>query len=90
MTPTTSKELVCKHIFHLDCLARLTTFHCPLCRDPINMKEIFNINMNDIICMDDIYHYGLGYAPNIVNGPCRFCLGRPLIYYINYINLDIL
>ena len=34
----------CGHIFHKKCIVNLIKFNCPLCRYPIDVNKIFNIN----------------------------------------------
>lgn len=69
--------LNCGHSFHKSCIIKMTNFNCPLCRTKINLKSVFNISESEI-CIDDEYHFGYGYAPFIKDGPCRFCLKKPL------------
>ena len=73
-------ELECGHIFHKKCIVNLIKFNCPLCRYPIDVKKIFNINNK--LCNNDCSHYGFGYTPCVIDGPCRFCMGKPLHIYL--------
>ena len=76
----TSLELECGHIFHRKCISDLLKYICPLCRYPIDVKKIFNITYK--LCSNNNSHYGFGYAPNVIDGPCRFCTGKPLHIYL--------
>ena len=69
--------LDCGHIFHKECIKKITNFICPLCRYPIDLNKIFNLNYH--ICNGDPKtHYEYGYSPFVKNGSCRFCFGYPL------------
>ena len=74
--------LECNHQFHTQCIKKILSPKCPLCRNNIDYKKLFNINQK--ICGgESITHQGFGYSPYLENGPCRFCFGRPLQYYLN-------
>ena len=73
-----SITLTCNHIFHKYCLKNLVRYQCPLCREKISI-EIFSgkniIHAN--LCECD------NYCPFVKNGPCRFCYGMPIKYYLS-------
>ena len=74
-------ELECGHIFHRKCISGLSTHVCPLCRHSIDVKKLFNIN-NKLCNDEDSSHDEFGYAPNVIDGPCRYCTGKPLHIYL--------
>jgi hypothetical protein len=80
ITSNTEIILECNHIFHKKCISKLLKFNCPICRKSINIKKIFNIDKK--ICINDEFHYDFGYTPNVKDGPCRFCFGKPFSYYL--------
>ena len=72
--------LNCGHTYHKTCLVNILDNKCPYCRTII---DISHINKYSKVCANNKYHCEFGYSPCIKNGPCRFCFGKPLKYYIN-------
>lgn len=74
--------LNCGHTFHKACISKIMNKVCPLCRKPINFREILDIDKNARICKnaESIDHI---YSPFIKGGECRFCFGRPIEFFLS-------
>ena len=73
--------LNCGHTFHKTCISKILNKVCPLCRKPINFREILNIDKNVRICKNAASNDHI-YSPMIKNGECRFCFGRPIEFFL--------
>lgn len=74
-----SITLTCNHIFHKSCLKNLVRYHCPLCREKISIETLLGKNITHAnLCECDN-----NYCPFVKNGPCRFCYGMPIKYYLS-------
>ena len=66
---TKNVVLNCSHIFHYDCMVKVTGNSCPLCRHEI---------ISGGICKEEHSNqrfFKVSYIKK--NGECRICLGKP-------------
>ena len=55
--------LNCGHTFHKSCISKIINKVCPLCRKPINFREILDIDKNVRICKNTESNNHI-YSPN--------------------------